>query len=265
MANVTRRAKAVNDWNDFDLAAYNIRVEYQDATTFFDPPRLPDPIVTAEEVLEVTRPDQTTTDDGYALLRMLQEAIDSIMENEESAVHNFAAELFRACGYTWRGRFVRTRKDILFLTCGEFKYAKADACILNDKDQVILLVHEHRSHFHGVEHEDQVAQLIVKSIAAFTELEYKSERSCHLPFKIMPGIIFHGVSPTFYKISVSEDLVTAIEWGQYPKQETVVLAHVPTKTVLVPYSCNPDSEGMWPLHKRRVILSCFEAFKRFVN
>jgi len=76
MANITRRAKAGSDWNDIDLAAYNIRVEFQDATTFFETPCLPDPILTAEEVLEVTRVDNMTTDDGYAFLCMLKVAMD---------------------------------------------------------------------------------------------------------------------------------------------------------------------------------------------
>jgi len=141
MAKISRRAKSWSDWDVIDLAAYNIRVEFQDATTFFETPRLPDPVLTAKEVLEVTKASQATTDAGYALLRVL-EAAKYPRQNEESAVHDFAAELFRACGYTGRGRLVRTRKDILFLTCGEYKYAKGDACILNDMHEVILLVHE---------------------------------------------------------------------------------------------------------------------------
>jgi len=266
MANITRRAKAGSDWNGIDLAAYNIRVEFQDATTFFETPRLPDPILTAEEVLEVTRAEKTTTDDGYVLLRALEEAAMDPTQNEESAVHDFAVELFRACGYTGMGRLVRTRKDILFLTCGEYKYAKADACILNDKDEVILLVHEHKSHFDNAFLFDPEAQLIAKAIAAFAEIRYW-ERSCPSPrrqFKIIPGIIFLGTSPTFYKIPISDSLVTAVERGQYPKQETVILAHRPA--VLPSASAYRYCyRGMIPLDIRRVILSCFEAFKRFVN
>jgi len=124
-----RRAKSGSDWDEIDLAAYNIRVEFQDATSFFETPHLPDPVLTAKEVLEVATASQTTTDDGYALLRVLEAAMYP-RQNEESAVQDFAAELFRACGYTGRGRIVRTRKDIYFSTCREHKYLKADACIL---------------------------------------------------------------------------------------------------------------------------------------
>ena len=263
MANITRRAKSGSYWCEIDLAAYNIRVEFQDATTFFETPRLPDPILTAEEVLEVIRADKTTTDDD-ALLRVL-EAATMPTENEESAVHDFAAELFRACGYTGMGRLVRTRKDILFLTCGEYKYAKADACILNDKDEVILLVHEHKSHFDNPIPLDPEAQLIAEAIAAFAEIK-DWERSCpsRRQSKIILGIILHGTSPTFYKSPVSDNLVTAVERGQYPKQETVILAHRPA---VLPSASTYGYcyRAMTTLDVRREILSCFEAFKRFVN
>jgi hypothetical protein len=72
MAKISRRAKSVGDWDEIDLVAYNIRVEFQDATTFFETPHLPDPILTAEDVLEATRADKMTTDDGYAFLRVLE-------------------------------------------------------------------------------------------------------------------------------------------------------------------------------------------------
>src|SRR6266850_3885298 len=91
----------------------------------------------------------------------------------------------------------------------------------------------------------------------------RSRRSPPYQFKIMPGIILNGTSPTFYKIPVSKNLVTAVQDGHYPKQETVVLAHRPA---VVPSARRPCSdEGMNPLDNRRLIFSCFEAFKRFVN
>jgi hypothetical protein len=111
-------------------------------------------------------------------------------------------------------------------------------------------------------------QLIAEAIAAFAadtnKLDLRrSRRSPPCQFKIMPGIILSGASPTFYKIPVSEDLVYAVQTGQYPKQETVVLAHRPA---VLPSARRPSSgEGMNPLDNRRVILSCFEAFKQFVN
>ena len=266
MAKIPRKAKSGNDWDEVDLVAYNIRVEFQDAATFFETPRLPDPVLKAKEVLEVTKASQTTTDDGYALLRVA-EAATYPRQNQESAVHDFAAELFRACGYTGRGRLVRTRKDIYVLTCSEDKYTKVDACILNDMDEVILLVHEDKWHFDNAILSHPECQLIAEAIAAFAANtnELNDLRSCRsesppppCQFKVMPGIILNGTSPTFYKIPVSKNLVTAVKCGQYPKQETVVLAHTPD---VLPRT----EESMYPLENRRVILSCFEAFKRFVK
>jgi len=64
--------------------------------------------------------------------------------------------------------------------------------------------------------------------------------------------------PTFYKINISMELATAVSQGVYPESPTIVYAHVPD----VP---GPLTEGMRPLDNRRVILSCFEAFKKFIN
>jgi hypothetical protein len=138
---------------------------------------------------------------------------------------------------------------------------------LNDKDEVILLVHENKSHFDRngflLGPDDP---LIAEAIAAFAEIRYW-ERSCPSPrrqSKIIPGIIFNGTSPTFYKIPISDNLVTAVERGQYPKQETVILAHRPA---VLPRATEYSYcyRAMMPSDVRRAILSCFEAFKRFVN
>jgi hypothetical protein len=85
MANTIRSAKSGSDWTAIELAAYNIRAKLQDVTTFFGTPRLPDPVLTPEEVLVVTEPNQTTTKDGYALLRTL-DLVVSISPNEGSPV-----------------------------------------------------------------------------------------------------------------------------------------------------------------------------------
>jgi len=136
---------------------------------------------------------------------------------------------------------------------------------LTDVDEVILLVHENKCHFDNAILSRPECQLIAEAIAAFAA-NTDDSRFCNSPlyqFKIMPGIILNGTSPTFYKIPVSKNLVTAVQDGHYPKQETVVLAHRPA---VVPSARRPCSdEGMNPLDNRRLIFSCFEAFKRFVN
>ena len=89
-------AKSGNDWTSDDLAAYNITVEPQDATTFFGHPHLPEPNVVPEEVLEVAEPDEAATEDGARFLRYLHRA----MEPERRHVVDFAMHLFeKTCQY----------------------------------------------------------------------------------------------------------------------------------------------------------------------
>jgi hypothetical protein len=42
MVNISRTAKSGNDWSQAELRAYNISVEFQDATTFLASPLYPD-------------------------------------------------------------------------------------------------------------------------------------------------------------------------------------------------------------------------------
>ena len=65
-----------------------------------------------------------------------------------------------------------------------------------------------------------------------------------------------GSMPTLYKIPITAELVRAVESGEQPEEETVVHAYVPE----VP---RPE-EGMKPLDNRHIILSCFEAFRKFL-
>jgi len=259
MANLIRSAKSGGDWTKNDLSAYNIRVVLQDAPTFFGVAQLPAPVTTPEEILVVDDANATTSDEGYVLLRTLDIAM-SPPPNEESAVDDFAVALLRACGYIRRGRVVRTRKDINFLVCGENRHAKTDVCILDD-NEILLLVQEDKRHMDSSNPE---AQLIAEAIAAFDSNNYTRERTLGLTplqSKIIPGITMKGTAPTFYKIPVTTTLVNAVATGTYPQQETVVYAHIPD----VPRPARRWSEGMKPLDNRRIILSCYEAFKQFVN
>jgi len=85
MANYLRKAKPGEEWIRTDLNAYNIRVEFQDARTFFGIPRLPDPVLTSEEVLEVTGYIEATTEGSFTFLFGLDVAMfpqDGPKEND---------------------------------------------------------------------------------------------------------------------------------------------------------------------------------------
>ncbi|KAL5480512.1 hypothetical protein ACEPAI_1782 [Sanghuangporus weigelae] len=215
------------------------------AATFFGTPVPPDPVLAPAEVLKAARADQASSDDGYLSLRTLELAM-AISPDEESAVVDFMVALFRACGYTGVGRVARTRKEIPLLICGENRHTKTD------KD---------KRHMDGT---DPEPQLIAEAIAACAANNQTRVRTLSLPplqSKVMPCITLTGTTPTFYKIPVSINLVTAVKGGVYPQQETAVRVHVP----VLPRPARRWSEGMKPLDNRKIILSCYEAFKQFVN
>jgi len=259
MANIIRSSKSGSDWTPHELAAYNIRVVYQDFATFFGAQNPPDPQIN-NEVL--TAQDVTTvqSDDAYTFLRTMDLAMH-MSPGEESAVADFVVDLFRILRYTGRdvGRVARTRKDLPFWVCGEERHAKTDVCIMNDQD-ILLLVQEDKRH---MESSNPVPQLIAEAIAAFynnnnTRVEILAVDP--VQSKVIPGITMKGTMPAFYKIPVTADLVRAVQFGEYPAQETIVYAHVP----IVPRPTRRYSEGMRPLDNRRIILGRFEAFKQFL-
>ncbi|TEB23377.1 hypothetical protein FA13DRAFT_1420359 [Coprinellus micaceus] len=260
MAQLIRSARSGSDWTANELASYNIAVVHQDGATFFETPNLPQPAVNPN-VLTTLDYNNSPDDDTYSLIRNLDLAMVPAT-SEESAVGDFAVVLLRALGYEPRGRTLRTRKDLPFIICGESRHAKADVCLIDEQDIVLLVQEGKRQTSPG---EDPEPQLIAAAVAAFTlNIRNRVENLGipPLPSKLFAGISLTGTAPVFYKINVTAELVTAISGGGYPETLTVVYAHLP----VVPRRPHRRwGEGMKPLDNRRVILSCYEAFKRFVN
>lgn len=110
--------------------------------------------------------------------------------------------------------------------------------------------------------DDPGPQLIAEAIAAFYE-NNKALRPAGLPTlqsKTFAGITMVGTAPTFYKIPVTEELLTALATSQYPAQPTIVQKFFPP----VPILARLSNHGMRPLVNRRIIFQCFEALKQFV-
>jgi hypothetical protein len=259
MAELIRSAKSGSDWTSNELAAYNILVEYQDAATFFGTPNLPLPATVNPAIFTAAGPDDAVDDGVYELLRTMDLAMSSAPA-EESAVDDFAFLLLRALNYNARGRVLRTRKDIPLVVCGENRHAKTDVCVV-DQNEILLLVQEDKRH---MDNSDPEPQLIAEAIAAFAANNRTRQHTLNqLPLnsKVMAGITIRGTAPIFYKIKVTTTLVTSVAGGAYPRGTTTVYAHIPN----IPRPNRRWSEGMRPLDNRRVILSCYEAFKQFVN
>ena len=47
--------------------------------------------------------------------------------------------------------------------------------------------------------------------------------------KVILGMVMDGTMPTFYKISITPELVRAVESGEQPEQETVIHAYLPDR------------------------------------
>ena len=78
--------------------------------------------------------------------------------------------------------------------------------------------------------------------------------------QVLPAITMTGTAPTFYKVYVTSALVEAIEGAQYPEHVTIVHRLIPP----VQQPAELEFHGMRPLDNRRVVLSCFEAFKQYL-
>jgi hypothetical protein len=254
MENTIRLAKSGSDWGSNELAAYNINVQEQDQALLFGG-NLPE--YTGPEGF-VQHEDRVHGLDApsLALIKRLDLAM-KVMEGEETAVDDFAAELLRAMGYETEDTAVRTRKNIRLTMCGELVFAKADVCLLDVNSEIFLLVQEDKTHINP---SDPEAQLIAEAIGAFQE--NNAERVNELFLKplqtqTIQGITMVGTFPRFYKITVTADLDRCVRFGEYPTAPTIVYRHTPR----VP---RRRSDGMRPLDNRKLVLRRYEGFKKFV-
>ncbi|KAF9053180.1 hypothetical protein BJ165DRAFT_1523902 [Panaeolus papilionaceus] len=254
MANIVRLAKLGGDWKFNELLAYHIVVQEQDQAEFFGGP-LPEyagPVGFIEHENRVQGLDTPS----LALMKRLDLAM-RLKEGEESAVDDFAAELLRVMGYEGDETVVRTRKSLQLQMCGEVLFAKTDVCLMDASSEILLLVQEDKTHINP---SDPEAQLIAEAIAAFQENNAKrvNDRFLEpLEMQVIPGITMDGTFPRFYKIKVTADLDQCVRLGQYPEAQTIVYRHTPR----VP---RRRSDGMRPLDNRKLVLRCYEAFKKFV-
>jgi hypothetical protein len=105
-----------------DLSAFKITFEDQDSASFFGVDPLPHPVHIPAAILTDLSPNDATQDCGvFSFLIIMEEAMTS--GTIESAVDDFAQELFRLMGYNKPGFFVRSRVDLTFSMCGEERNA----------------------------------------------------------------------------------------------------------------------------------------------
>jgi len=247
-------------WIQDDVLAYNIKVVYQDLQTFFGVTDLPPPnneihtfTGTAQDFAAAKDPETS-----YMLgsLDLINEVTDPQADNRVPYTIAFVRDLFDVLHYTDvpRRREVMMRPTLRYLA-SQGRPPQVDICIMHRLTVIILVVKVNRpSRGFGPE-----PRLISDTIAAFHNddiMRVKRLGTDPLVSKVMPGIVMDGSMPTFYKIPVTPELIRAVESGERPDEETVVHAYRPE----VP---RPE-EGMGPLDNRRIILSCFEAFRQLL-
>lgn len=71
-----------------------------------------------------------------------------------------------------------------------------------------------------------------------------------------------GSAPTFYKIPVTQELLVAVEHGQFPLTPTVVQRFCPPGAEQIIHNSFGISMN---LENRRLAFQCFEALKLLVN
>ena len=127
----------------------------------------------------------------------------------------------------------------------------------------MLLVQKDKCHIRNNDPEAQVITEASGASAANNEIRRKVLDQPPLLSKVMGGITLRGTMPTFYRVLVTTELVTSVRRGAYPgpNTPTVVYVHIPN----LPRPDSRWSEGMKPLDNRDILLSCYKAFKTFVN
>ena len=167
MDSLIHSAKSGNDWTEKDLRAYNIQINCEDVATFFGDPDLPLPDVDEEILTTLEEKDMLSTPNAR-LIRLLDRAMVPAPDREESAVRDFASQLFVILGYKGWDIMIRTRKSIPYLICGEWRVTEADLCLIDYlKDDAIILVVQEDKRLRSEDLPDPRPQLIGKAIAAF--------------------------------------------------------------------------------------------------
>ncbi|KAH7903506.1 hypothetical protein BJ138DRAFT_1168048 [Hygrophoropsis aurantiaca] len=259
MANQKRSPKFARQWRQSDLDDYNIKTQFQTASTFFNTPVLPPP--TADEELFTTEFDtDTLAKDNRIILTYLGYAMDP--DESESAVTELSWKLFYALGYGHPPHLIIMFKELQILSCGERKNANTGISIIDrssGKTEFVLVQECRRI---GATR-DPYPQSIATVIAAFQSNNSRRIAAGLDPLenKTIPAIITIGSSPTFLKVPVTAELADCVGRGVYPITPTVVSVHEPE----IPRPSQRIVEGMRPLDNRHIVFQCYEAFRQFVD
>jgi len=263
------RSKPINVWTEGDLAtrigfSLEDSLKYENEHEFFGSKPTP-PLTLSSDFLACLHAEDAVYGDkgAYELLQYL-DATTIRTFGEESPVNDFVVTLLRALNFAPKGTMIRTRKDFRFLSHTDTQHVKADVCILEGTDPV-LIIQEDKSHldpFHNA-----FVGLITTALASFcadaSHREQYNTMARHSD--IVHGIIMNGSWPTFYKIAGLKQLAAIWKWkpiyGEgYSCEDIQIRAYRPS----VPRPLQREREGMKPLDNRKIVLYSFLRFKHLV-
>ncbi|KAF8651591.1 hypothetical protein AX16_004681 [Volvariella volvacea WC 439] len=214
-----RGPKSGNNWTTEDLLAYHIEVVSKTPAEFFGR----EPQLSLDHVNHQMLSDpidaitNTYPDPAYHLLHYLQRASTPGMR-QHPAINDFISFLLQTLGYTDGGSVTPRNYSVPMSTCGVSFEVEMDVCLLLLDSSVTFIVQV------DLNSRNTEPQVIAEAIATYqhnNEIRRESSRSV-LPSMTIPCVVMAGTRPTFYKVPVTEHLLTAVNEGAYPPQVTIV-------------------------------------------
>ncbi|KAF5315254.1 hypothetical protein D9619_007441 [Psilocybe cf. subviscida] len=261
MAEYNRRAKPLNLWTSADLAGFNIEVvSEKDIQSFFGVSELPTPPHISPVVWNnALAPAGPISKEEKTFFALLQDAMQS-PAGDNAAPNDLALFLLGYLGYDDDPtRVLHTQKVTKLLICGKYVSATSDISLLDREGhhgQYLLLVQQDT--YYSDESSETWAPLIAKAIAAFRHNSAQRRFRSPLKSQTFPAMTMLGTSVAFYKITITQALADAVMSGIFPEETTFVYEFQPSLNLR-----SPDA-GMVTVENRRVLLKCFEAFKRLI-
>ncbi|KAF9066042.1 hypothetical protein BDP27DRAFT_1424194 [Rhodocollybia butyracea] len=256
MAHLMRAAKSASRWTAHDLLAFNIAIQDVDSATFFGTPHLPATTVSPVVLNNVTRPrpPAVITDDERLFFAHLK-----YLNTEKSSPHDFTRHLLSMLRFDHNERLLTMRESMTFTMCGARVRAKADVAVYMmeaSNVEYLLMVKAAKT---NIAAKEPVPQMIAQTIAAF--VENNRPRQHPLLEQIILAITMAGPCPIFYKVPVTQDLVSSLSTGKYPSQSIIVQRLVPPVVDKAAYMIH----GMNPLPDRRIVFQCLEAMRALLD
>ena len=251
--------KPISAWTEADLVAggySSLPVIYQDELSFFGTTPTPSLALSSDFLACLDAEDALDGDkEAYELLQYL-DATTMRTPGEESPVNDFVVALLRALNFAPKGAMIRTQKDLPFRTRHGVQHVKADVCILEGTNP-LLIIQEDKSHLDPFY--NTFVRLIATAVASFgVDASYRTQYDIEARRNdTIHGIIMNGSWPTFYKIPNSRTVVNQIEaWGSGSWTYQIQVYRPSVQRPL-----QREREGMKPLDNRKIILSSFLRFK----